>query len=171
MLDTNQVNLAKKINRSIGTLRIWDKNGKLPAKRLPSGHRYYTEEDYYQALNLEQPKIKKKTVIYARVSSSKQKPDLIRQIEALERFCLARGYIIDEVIEEIGGGLNYTRPQFLKLMTMIEKKEIEILVIALKDRLCRFGFEYFEHFLTVHEGKLVVANAQFCPLNKNLLRT
>ena len=52
------------------------------------------------------------------------------------------------------------RPQFLKLMTMIEKKEIEILVIAFKDRLCRFGFEYFEHFLTVHEGKLVVANAQ-----------
>ena len=43
---------------------------------------------------------------------------------------------------------------------MIEKKEIEILVIAFKDRLCRFGFEYFEHFLTVHEGKLVVANAQ-----------
>ncbi len=52
------------------------------------------------------------------------------------------------------------RPQFLKLMTMIEKKEIEILVIAFKDRLCRFGFEYFEHFLTVHEGKLIVANAQ-----------
>ena len=151
---------AKKINRSIGTLRIWDKNGKLPAKRLPSGHRYYTEEDYYKALSLEQPSIKKKTVIYARVSSNQQKPDLIRQIEALERFCLARGYIIDEVIEEIGGGLNYTRPQFLRLMTMIENKEIGILVIGFKDRLCRFGFEYFEHFLTVHEGRLIVANAQ-----------
>ena len=44
-------------------------------------------------------------MVYARVSSSKQKPDLIRQIEALERFCLARGYILDEVIQEIGGGL------------------------------------------------------------------
>lgn len=78
---------AKKINRSIGTLRIWDKNGKLPAHILPSGHRYYTEEDYYKALSLEQPQIPKKTVIYARVSSAKQKQDLIRQIEALERFC------------------------------------------------------------------------------------
>jgi putative resolvase len=151
---------AKKINRSIGTLRIWDKNGKLPAHRLPSGHRYYTEEDYYKALSLEQPQIQKKTVIYARVSSAKQKQDLIRQIEALERFCLARGYIIDEVIEEIGGGLNYTRPQFLRLMAMIENQQIGILVIAFKDRLCRFGFEYFEHFLKSHEGKLIVANAQ-----------
>ena len=151
---------AKRINRSVGTLRIWDKKGKLPAKRLPSGHRYYTEEDYRQALSLEQPKINQKTIIYTRVSSPKQKQDLMRQTEALEQFCLARGYIIDEVIEEIGGGLNYTRPQFLKLMAMIENKEVGLLVIAFKDRLCRFGFEYFEHFLTTHKGKLIIANAQ-----------
>lgn len=151
---------AKRVNRSVGTLRIWDKNGKLPAKRLPSGHRYYTEEDLSKALKLDQPQLKKKTVIYTRVSSPKQKQDLIRQREAMEQFCLARGYIIDEVIEEIGGGLNYTRAQFLKLMRMIENREIGILVIAFKDRLCRFGFEYFEYFLTNHEGKLVIANAQ-----------
>ncbi len=151
---------AQLINRSVGTLRIWDKKGKLTAKRLPSGHRYYTEDDLNKALRLEQPKISKKTLIYTRVSSPKQKQDLIRQREALEQFCLARGYIIDEVIEEVGGGLNYTRPQFLKLMNMIENREVGTLVIAFKDRLCRFGFEYFEHFLTIHEGKLVIANAQ-----------
>jgi putative resolvase len=116
---------AQKINRSLGTLRIWDKNGKLPAKRLPSGHRYYTEEDLNKALNVEKPEIKKKTVIYTRVSSPKQKQDLIRQRSAMEQFCLARGYVIDEVIEEIGGGLNYTRPQFLRLMQMIENREVK----------------------------------------------
>jgi predicted site-specific integrase-resolvase len=150
----------QKINRSLGTLRIWDKNGKLPAKRLASGHRYYTEEDLNKALNLEKPEIKKKIVIYTRVSSPKQKQDLIRQREAMEQFCLARGYVIDEVIEEVGGGLNYTRPQFLRLMQMIENREIKILVIAFKDRLCRFGFQYFEQFLKNHEGQLIVANAQ-----------
>jgi predicted site-specific integrase-resolvase len=151
---------APKINRSLGTLRIWDKSGKLPAKRLPSGHRYYTEEDLNKALNLEKLEIKKKTIIYTRVSSPKQKQDLIRQREAMEQFCLARGYVIDEMIEEIGGGLNYTRPQFLRLMQMIEKREVKILVIAFRDRLCRFGFEFFEHFLKSHDGQLVVANAQ-----------
>ncbi len=64
------------------------------------------------------------------------------------------------MIEEVGGGLNYTRPQFLRLMQMIENREVKILVIAFKDRLCRFGVEYFEQFLKSHEGQLIVANAQ-----------
>nr|WP_049858443.1 MerR family transcriptional regulator [Gloeothece citriformis] len=53
-----------KINRSVGTLRLWDKSGKLPAKRLPSGQRYYTEEDLNKALKLDRPLIKKKTIVY-----------------------------------------------------------------------------------------------------------
>jgi DNA-binding transcriptional MerR regulator len=40
---------AQLINRSVGTLRIWDKKGKLTAKRLPSGHRYYTDDDVNKA--------------------------------------------------------------------------------------------------------------------------
>jgi hypothetical protein len=69
---------AQKINRSIGTLRLWDRKGDLPAKRLPSGHRYYTEEDVCRALNIEKPPTNTKTVIYTRVSSPKQKEDLKR---------------------------------------------------------------------------------------------
>ena len=150
---------AKKINRSIGTLRLWDRKGDLPAKRLPSGHRYYTEEDVCRALNIEKPPTNTKTVIYTRVSSPKQKEDLKRQTFALEQFCLARGYIIDEAIEEIGGGLNDTRPKFLELMTMIEKREVARVIIAHKDRLVRFGWEYFENFIDTHGGELIVANA------------
>ncbi len=151
---------AKKINRSIGTLRLWDKKGDLPAKRLPSGHRYYTEEDVCRALNIEKPPTNTKTVIYTRVSSPKQKEDLHRQTVAMEEFCLARGYIIDQVIEEIGGGLNYTRPKFLQLMKMIEKREVARVVIAHKDRLVRFGWEYFKHFIDSHGGELIIANAK-----------
>ncbi len=151
---------AKKINRSIGTLRLWDRKGDLPAKRLPSGHRYYTEEDVCRALNIEKPPTNTKTVIYTRVSSPKQKEDLKRQTIAMEQFCLGRGYIIDEVIEEIGGGLNYTRPKFLQLMTMIEKREVARVVIAHKDRLVRFGWEYFHNFIDSHGGELIIANAK-----------
>lgn len=151
---------AQKINRSLGTLRLWDRKGNLPAKRLPSGHRYYTEEDVCRALNIDKPPTNTKTVIYTRVSSPKQKEDLKRQTFAMEEFCLARGYIIDEVIEEIGGGLNYTRPKFLQLMRMIEKREVARVVIAHKDRLVRFGSEYFENFIHSHGGELIIANAK-----------
>jgi len=59
-IDQGKSEFSQKINLSLGTIRIWDKNGKLPAKRLASGHRYYTEEDLNKALNLEPPEIKKK---------------------------------------------------------------------------------------------------------------
>ena len=64
------------------------------------------------------------------------------------------------MIEEIGGGLNYTRPKFLQLMTMIEKREVARVVIAHKDRLVRFGWEYFENMIRTHGGELIIANAK-----------
>lgn len=42
---------AEAIGVSVKTLQRWDNLGKLKAKRTPSNHRYYTEEDlnkYYQ---------------------------------------------------------------------------------------------------------------------------
>jgi len=38
--------MAEKLNVSKSTLRNWDKNGRLVAKRKPSGHRYYTHSQY-----------------------------------------------------------------------------------------------------------------------------
>ncbi|WP_375539909.1 MerR family DNA-binding transcriptional regulator [Sphaerospermopsis sp. LEGE 08334] len=36
---------AKKIGVSVKTLQRWDVEGRLPAKRTLSGHRFYTEDD------------------------------------------------------------------------------------------------------------------------------
>lgn len=152
---------AKLINRSVGTLRLWDRSGKLSPRRLPSGQRYYTEDDLTKALSLthtEEPT--KLNVIYCRVSSPKQKKDLRRQVDAMESFCVASGFKIDSVIEEIGGGLNYKRPKFLQLMGMVERYEVQRLIIAHKDRLCRFGFEFFDNFTSRHGGEIIVANQQ-----------
>lgn len=41
---------ARLINVTPLTLRNWDKNGKLPAIKLPTGHRRYTEEQLQQIL-------------------------------------------------------------------------------------------------------------------------
>ncbi len=45
-------------------------------------------------------------------------------------------------------------------MNAIEPGKIKTLVIAHKDRLCRFGYDYFEHFAKTHGCDIVVANAQ-----------
>ncbi len=67
---------AKRVGVSVKTLHRWDETGKLPAKRTPSGHRYYTEPDLAVALGNEISKPKRKVVVYTRVSSSAQKPEL-----------------------------------------------------------------------------------------------
>ncbi|MEM6753836.1 MAG: IS607 family transposase [Cyanobacteria bacterium P01_C01_bin.38] len=151
---------AKLVNRTVGTLRKWDREGKLVAERMSSGHRYYTDKHLSQALNIERKAPDTYNVIYARVSSAKQKADLERQVSALETFCLGKGLEVGVIIKEIGGGLNYTRPKFLDLMARIERREVNQLVIGYKDRLCRFGFDFFNHFLESHGGELVIANQQ-----------
>jgi putative resolvase len=100
------------------------------------------------------------TVVYYRVSSRSQKRDLKNQRLRLEEFCMAKGLAIDEWIEEIGGGLNFKRPRFLKLFDRIIAGEIACLVIAHKDRLARFGFELLKHLCERHDCKLLVMNTE-----------
>jgi len=54
---------------------------------------------------------------------------------------------------------NYKRKQFLRIMEMVEQGEVLEIVVAHKDRLVRFGFEWFEKFCTDHSTSIVVMNA------------
>ncbi len=93
---------AEQIGVSVETLRRWDRTGKLKAKRTPSNHRYYTEEDLLQARGLKPITEERLIKVYCRVSSAKQKNELANQKLSMEKFCLARGYAVDEWVEEIG---------------------------------------------------------------------
>jgi predicted site-specific integrase-resolvase len=149
---------ATRIGKSASTLRRWDKEGRLVARRMPSGQRYYTDEDIYRALGIEKLETEKKHLVYCRVSSRGQSEDLASQVKAMETFCLGAGIPIDELIKEIGGGMNFKRKKFLALIERIEREEVATLIIAHKDRLVRFGFDFFELFAQRHGCKIVVAN-------------
>lgn len=151
---------AERINKSTSTLRRWDREGKLPAKRSAGGHRYYDESDVRKALGIEIPSTKKKTIVYCRVSSRNQLPDLTSQVEAMRAFCLGGGIAVDEWLEEIGGGMNFKRNAFLNLFDRIERGEIAKLIVAHKDRLVRFGFDFFLVFAQKHGCEIVVANQE-----------
>jgi Predicted site-specific integrase-resolvase len=68
----------------------------------------------------------------------------VSQREAVEQFCLAVGRAIDGKLEGVGSGLNYKRKPFVRLMERVERGEISEIVIAHKEGLVRFGFEWFE---------------------------
>lgn len=146
------------IGKSTKTLQKWDRDGKLIAYRSPqSNRRYYTHDQYleYRGLKAADSGL---TVVYARVSTISQKPDLLNQTEALKAYCVAHGIAVDEWFQDIGSGLNYKRKHFNRLMEMVELGQVRRLIIAHRDRLIRFGYGYFEAFCERHNCKVVVMN-------------
>ncbi len=145
------------VGKTTKTLQRWDRKGILKAHRSITQRRYYTHDQY---LLVTGQKAKQRLLVtYCRVSSAGQKKDLISQKNAVESFCLAAGKTIDRKMEDIGSGLNYKRENFLQLMEMVERGEVSEVVVAHKDRLVRFGFEWFEKFCKDHGVSIVVMNA------------
>lgn len=151
---------AKRVGKSASTIRRWDAEGKLPAKRSAGGQRYYDDDDVRKALSIEVPVADKKVIVYCRVSSKGQVDDLRSQVDAMHSFCLGAGIAVDDWIEEVSGGMNFKRKRFLEIMKRVEHGEVSKLIIAHKDRLVRFGFDYFDAFATSHGCKIVVANQE-----------
>jgi predicted site-specific integrase-resolvase len=151
---------ARLLGVTIRTLQRWDLEGKLKARRTPTGRRFYTDEDVRRYRGSLAAPTERILIVYTRVSSQAQKPDLKNQKLRLEEFCSAKGLSVDEWIEEIGGGLNFKRPKFVKLFDRIIAGEIKTLVIAHKDRLARFGFDFLKHLCVVHDCELIVMNTE-----------
>ncbi|WP_324282187.1 IS607 family transposase [Cyanobacterium aponinum UTEX 3221] len=137
---------AKTLGVSTQTLRNWDKTGKIKVIRTPTGLRRY---DLSSIVGDAQGT----TVIYARVSSYKQREDLDRQADYLQSL-----YPEAEVIKEIGSGLNYRRQKLKTLLERILSGNVQRLVVAHKDRLARFGFDLFKFLCELNSCELVVCN-------------
>ncbi|ACK79437.1 transposon, resolvase [Acidithiobacillus ferrooxidans ATCC 23270] len=147
---------AKRIGRSAQTVRRWEREGKLVAKRLPSGHRYFDESDVRRMLGGAPEN--RATIVYCRVSSAGQKDDLASQVDAMETYCRGAGIAVDEWVQEIGGGMNFKRKRFLGILDRMQRGEIGKLLVAHKDRLVRFGYDLIMHLATENGCEIVVVN-------------
>ena len=147
---------AEMIGISVKTLQRWDRDGKLKAFRTPTDRRYYTYKQYvdYMGNDTKTGKI----VIYTRVSTANQRDDLTNQINFLKQYANAKGMIVDEILEDIGSGLNYNRKKWNKLIDDCVNGDIKTIIIAHKDRFIRFGYDWFERFLKSNGVEIIVVN-------------
>lgn len=147
--------MADRLGVSIKTLQRWDREGILVAKRTPTNRRYYTEDQYLSYVGKSQPK--SLILAYTRVSSRSQLDDLTSQTEFLKQFVNAKGEILDEVISDIGSGLNYNRKNWNKLLLdYVARGLVSKIYITYKDRFVRFGFDWFERFCNYYNCKIIV---------------
>ncbi|MBU9790386.1 IS607 family transposase [Lentilactobacillus sp. TOM.63] len=148
--------LAERIGVSVKTLQKWDRQGKLPAKRTVTNRRYYTEADYLKAIG--KPTANRQNVIYARVSTAAQQDDLRDQVKFLRQYVNAKGIIVDQVITDVGSGLNYKRKKWNQLLDEVMQSKVNQIYIAYPDRFTRFGFDWFQQFCAKFGTEIVVVN-------------
>lgn len=135
---------AKQQGISYKTAWRWYKAGQLDAYQTATG----------TVIVRDQPAVAAsagRIALYARVSSADQKDDLVRQMERLRTYALARGYQVAKEITEIASGLHDQRP---KLSKLLQDRSIGTIVIEHRDRLTRVGFHYIEQLLA-NEGRRV----------------
>jgi predicted site-specific integrase-resolvase len=121
------------------TLRRWEATGRLVPERTAAGHRRYDLSKITGSAPVFSAD-QRKTVAYARVSSSDQKADLERQKQVLEMYCAQQGWSF-EIISDLGSGMNYHKKGLKQLLKELVDGEVGRLVVTHKDRLLRFGAE------------------------------
>ena len=131
------------------TIQKWDKQGKIRVVRTIGGRRRIPEPEIRR---LQGEKGIRSVIGYARVSSATQKDELERQVECLRR----RG--VQEVITDIGSGLNEERKGFLRLLDRVLHNEVDKVVILYEDRLTRFGFDTLQKVFESHGTSIEVLN-------------
>lgn len=136
------------------TLTKYIKDGTIRGTLLPNGRYEYDEESVYKFLNKD---MKRKTYIYARVSTFNQKKDLENQIEMLKQFCFANGYTIDGIYKDTASGISFEkRADFFSMLDDVIAGKVCRVVISYKDRLSRVGFDLFRHLFLRFNCEIVV---------------
>ena len=145
------------------TLVSWANNGQIECIRMPGGKRLYCCEQFEELMSglstttsaakrriIQQ---QRRCIIYARVSSHHQKADLERQINDLQQ-----AHPNHVVVKDIASGLNWKRPGLLSILEQCKRGAVEEVVVAYKDRLCRFGLELLEWIFKEHDVRLCIQN-------------
>lgn len=94
-------------------------------------------------------------MLYARVSSHDQKPDLDRQVARLSTWAADSGLLVSAVVSEVGSGLNGKRK---KLARILSDPTATTIVVEHRDRLARFGVEHLHAALAAQGRRIVVVD-------------
>jgi predicted site-specific integrase-resolvase len=127
------------------TLRKYADTGVIRSIRTPSGQRLFDIDSFVGDQHSAH------VVLYARVSSRKQKDDLERQVAYLKA-----KEPHAEVVTDIASGLNFNREGLKAILERSLQGDKLTVVVAHRDRLARFGFDLIEWLIQRNGGQIVV---------------
>jgi putative resolvase len=143
---------ARQVGVSYKTAWRWYHAGKLQGYQMDTGTIIVTDAPGMPEQGETAPE---QVAIYSRVSAAENRPNLDSQAERLVSYCMARGYQVQQIVKEVGSGVNDNRPQLLALLI---NPQVTVIVVEHKDRLTRFGFRYIEQLLALQGRRVEVVN-------------
>lgn len=148
--------VMKLLNISRTTLYNYTKFGTLKSTKLDNGYYEYDEDSVLAYLK----KDNRQNVIYARVSTPKQKDDLQRQIKSLEKYASNNNIKIDDYYFEISSGIDLDRKELNRLIDDVIHLKIKNVIISNKDRLTRLSFKTLEFLFSKFNTSIIIANKE-----------
>jgi putative resolvase len=142
----------KKYAISKQTLRNWRLSKTVDFKRISAASYLYHPE-----IKASTDPEKRMHVAYARVSNTKQENDLISQQQLLQDFVIKQGHAV-KTISDIASGMNENRKGFNELLDLVIRESVDTIYVTYRDRLTRFGFDYFKRIFEKYNTKIVVIN-------------
>ena len=152
-MKANEVLKILKVARP--TLTKYVKDGRLKVTLLSNGFYDYDEDSVFSLAKIS---TNRKCVVYARVSTQKQKKDLENQISVITEYANKNGYQVDKVYSDIASGLNYDRKSFKEMINEIIERRIKCVFIKDKDSLTRVSFEMWKQLFKNFNCELIVIN-------------
>lgn len=128
----------------------WFRDGTMPvpARRLASGTIVVEHDPLAVAHG--------RTVAYCRVSSHDQREDLERQAGRVSLWASEHDLSVDEVVTEVGPGLDAKRPRLARLLA---DASVTRIIVEHRDRLARFGVEHLGAALSAQGRQILVVDA------------
>ena len=148
--------VCQRLGISYSTLSRWVREGRIRAIRTAGGVFRIPESEVRRIAEGLPISKEVRAVIYARVSSTDQKSDLERQVEYLTQYCSSKGYRVVDVLSDAASGLKTDRRGLLKLFNYVINRQVDVVVVAYRDRLTRFGFEYLEYLFNQYGVRIEV---------------
>ena len=153
--------VLKILNISRITLYTYTKEGKIKATKMDNGYYDYDEQSVMKIIN----KDIRSNVIYARVSTYKQKIDLENQINKLSTYCNTNNIVINKIYSDINSGIDLDRSNFNNLLDDVMKYKIKNIYITHKDRLTRLSFKTIEFIFQKYQTKIIEINSNHTASN------
>jgi len=158
--------VARIVGVACSTLRRWNRDRKLlPAFRTPGGHRRYRLVEVLAFCNGTATEVQEErdhvvtlptAIYYARVSSSKQKDDLVRQESHLEEYINNKGWQLIKRYRDTGSGLQGKREGLLTLLRDLPVSQPDYLFCSYGDRLSRFGKEVIDATCRIFDTEIII---------------